>query len=151
LTHLVRAPGGWRVATIGELAMRIEYGSGAKAGPRAAADDVPIIRMGNLQNGQIDWIKLKYLPGNHPDTTRLRLNDGDLLFNRTNSAELVGKCAVYRNPSVPATFASYLIRCQFGSEVVPEWVALVLNSTLASILHDLDLECPFAGFLGCTV
>jgi type I restriction enzyme S subunit len=130
LTPLIRAPAGWRVATLGELAVRIEYGSSVKAGPRAAADDVAIIRMGNIQNGEIDWNKLKYLPGSHPDTSRLRLHDGDLLFNRTNSAELVGKCAVYRNPSTPATFASYLIRCRFGSDVVPEWVALVLNSSL---------------------
>jgi type I restriction enzyme S subunit len=84
--------------------------------------------MGNIQDGGLDFSSLKYLPASHKDVDKLTLADGDLLFNRTNSAELVGKTAVYRAKLGPMTFASYLIRCQFAPGVIPEWVSLVINS-----------------------
>jgi type I restriction enzyme S subunit len=84
--------------------------------------------MGNIQDGRLDMQNLKYLPAENPDTLKLALSDGDLLFNRTNSAELVGKTAVYRSMVGPATFASYLIRCQFAQGIEPEWVSLCINS-----------------------
>jgi type I restriction enzyme, S subunit len=59
---------------------------------------------------------------------RLSLTDGDLLFNRTNSPELVGKSAVFHEGS-PMSFASYLIRVRFDQAVVlPDFVNYWLNS-----------------------
>ncbi len=83
--------------------------------------------MGNIQRGQLDWSVLKFLPKAHADFPRLILQPGDLLFNRTNSAELVGKAAVYDDPR-PASFASYLIRVRFGPTVDARWANLVINS-----------------------
>ncbi|MFI5966970.1 restriction endonuclease subunit S [Streptomyces asoensis] len=122
-------PDHWAMASIDELAFNIEYGSSAKTGEQEQASDVAVLRMGNLQSGCVDTTKLKYLPASHEDCQKLLLADGDLLFNRTNSAELVGKAAVYRSDLGPMTFASYLIRCQFVQGVIPEWVNLVINST----------------------
>ncbi|MEQ8142684.1 restriction endonuclease subunit S [Streptomyces sp. OP7] len=121
-------PDHWVIASIDELAANIEYGSSAKTDEQARETDVPVLRMGNLQAGAIDATKLKYLPATHEACQKLLLSDGDLLFNRTNSAELVGKSAVYRSSFGPMTFASYLIRCQFLPGVEPEWINLVINS-----------------------
>ncbi|MFB7307830.1 restriction endonuclease subunit S [Streptomyces sp. NPDC056192] len=121
-------PANWTVVALDELATAIEYGTSAKTRPRELPDDVPVLRMGNIQQGGLDVTSLKYLPVHHADVAKLTLVDGDLLFNRTNSAELVGKTAVYRADLGPMTFASYLIRCQFVSGVIPEWVSLVINS-----------------------
>jgi type I restriction enzyme S subunit len=64
-----------------------------------------------------------------PELERLLLADGDLLFNRTNSPELVGKCAVFRG-SRRMSFASYLIRVRFDPAVAdPEFVNLWINSS----------------------
>ncbi|TXS31406.1 hypothetical protein EAO71_06715 [Streptomyces sp. ms191] len=121
-------PAHWTVVALDELATSIEYGTSAKTRSQELPDDVPVLRMGNIQHGRLDVTSLKYLPAGHADAEKLMLTDGDLLFNRTNSAELVGKTAVYREQLGPMTFASYLIRCQFVSGVIPEWVSLVINS-----------------------
>ncbi|MEV4180381.1 restriction endonuclease subunit S [Streptosporangium canum] len=126
----ISVPDRWMVVSVDQLAWSIEYGTSAKTSPMEQDDDVPIIRMGNIQNGAVMLDKLKYLSADHDDVKKLLLSDGDLLFNRTNSAELVGKCAVYRDSLGPASFASYLIRCRFIDGVEPDWVATVINSSL---------------------
>jgi len=84
--------------------------------------------MGNILNGALDFTKLKYLPSEHPEFPLLLLEPGDILFNRTNSAELVGKTAVYRGYPKKCSFASYLIRVRLR-EGIPEWVSYYLNSS----------------------
>lgn len=121
-------PTGWRWRTLGSLCVDIQYGTSAKTAPKESADDIPVIRMGNIQGGRLDLEDLKYLPAEHPDIEKTALRDGDLLFNRTNSAELVGKSAVYREAMGVAVYASYLIRCRFAEGIEPEWVNTVVNS-----------------------
>lgn len=113
--------------SLGARATLIEYGTSAKAAEAVGNSLIPVLRMGNIQDAQLDWSNLKYLPKDHPDVERLMLARGDLLFNRTNSAELVGKSAVYRGDR-PATFASYLIRVRFDGSVDPDWANMVINS-----------------------
>ncbi|MDT0402620.1 restriction endonuclease subunit S [Streptomyces edwardsiae] len=123
-------PGNWTVASLDEVSALIEYGSSTKTSEMAKAGDVPVLRMGNIQDGKIDPRVLKYIPAGHPDAAKFSLEDGDLLFNRTNSIELVGKSAVYRGELGRMVFASYLIRCRFLPGVDPEWVNLVINSPM---------------------
>lgn len=118
------------MASVDQLCWKIEYGSSAKAHKEAFPGDIPVVRMGNIQNGKIQMNDLKYLPAGHPDVNSLLLEDGDILFNRTNSAELVGKTAVYRTSLGPATFASYLIRCRLIDGIDPDWVGTVINSSI---------------------
>jgi len=115
------------VATVGQLALLVEYGSGAKTEVRDGSGFVPVLRMGNIKEGAIDWSALKFLPTDHPDFPKLLLQTGDLLFNRTNSAEHVGKSAVFDAP-FNASFASYLIRVRFDETVLPQWANIVINS-----------------------
>lgn len=124
-------PKGWRESTVGAEASLIEYGTSAKTNKDARGGSVPVIRMGNLQRGRLELGKLAYLPRDHPDLATKLLLDGDLLFNRTNSAELVGKSAVYeRQRGGPHSFASYLIRAHFKADLRPAWASMVINSPL---------------------
>lgn len=120
-------PDGWRWASVDEVVSVVQYGTSAKT-----SDDhvgVPILRMGNIQRGEIDWGSLKYLPRDHEEFPELLLSDGDVLFNRTNSFELVGKSAVFRGAPVSVSFASYLIRVRC-SVILPDLLARYLNSPL---------------------
>lgn len=118
-------PTGWQWSSVGELATRIQYGSSAKTS--AVSSGVPVLRMGNIVKGNLALGDLKYLPADHPEFPDLLLAEGDLLFNRTNSPELVGKSAVYRGWPSPCSFASYLIRVRLGSDLLPEFLSHLLN------------------------
>jgi type I restriction enzyme S subunit len=113
--------------TVEQLASEVRYGSSAKTSS-AMNDGVPVLRMGNIVDGRLDFGALKYLPQEHEEFPDLLLQSGDLLFNRTNSAELVGKTAVYRRSDLRCSLASYLIRVRFGEGIVPEYVSFFINS-----------------------
>ncbi|BCL12892.1 restriction endonuclease subunit S [Micromonospora sagamiensis] len=123
-------PVGWVTASVDQVCWNIEYGTSAKAGPKLSGSDIPVFRMGNIKNGKIVTDFLKYLPDSHPDLRLLMLDEGDVLFNRTNSFELVGKSAPYWAGLGPATFASYLIRCRLVPGVESAWLSLVINSRI---------------------
>lgn len=124
-TGLPDLPEGWVWASVDQLSSAVDYGSSAKCGNDSSG--VPVLRMGNIQDGELSFENLKYLPVDHGEFPNLLLHDGDMLFNRTNSAELVGKTAVYRNDGSPCSYASYLIRVKL-SQAFPELVAAFINS-----------------------
>ena len=126
VSDLPTLPEKWVWATVGQLSDRIEYGTSQKAGSDASG--VPVLRMGNVQNGTLDFSVLKYLPPSYAESAKTMLRDGDLLFNRTNSAELVGKSAVYKRGFPPACFASYLIRVSFIGDTSPDYICMCINS-----------------------
>jgi type I restriction enzyme S subunit len=121
-------PVGWCWATVEQLSALLQYGTSAKTGEDA--EGVPVVRMGNIVDGQLslEVDALKYLPRNHEEFPNLFLEIGDMLFNRTNSAELVGKSAVYLGLPSPCSFASYLIRVRFVGGIQPGYVAALINS-----------------------
>ncbi|WP_288355578.1 restriction endonuclease subunit S [uncultured Cycloclasticus sp.] len=120
-------PPEWSVATIDQLAKEVRYGTSSKTND----DDtgVPVIRMGNIVEGVLNYSKLKYLPADHNEFPELLLDDKDLLFNRTNSAELVGKTAIFRDTGKQTSLASYLIRVRMLTEVESEFIAFYINSS----------------------
>ncbi len=124
----IELPEGWTWATIDQLAILVEYGSSSKTTQEASG--VPVLRMGNLVDGRLRLDNLKFLPNDHREFPSLFLEDGDVLFNRTNSAELVGKAAVYRGELEPCSFASYLIRVRVTSRYRPELLVYFLSSSL---------------------
>jgi type I restriction enzyme S subunit len=117
---------GWTWTTVGAVADEVRFGSSAKTS--VVPEGVPVLRMGNIQAGDVDPTNLKYLPARHREFPDLLLRPGDLLFNRTNSAELVGKCAVFHGAPSPCSFASYLIRVRLKPSCNPEFLAYWLNS-----------------------
>lgn len=126
-SELPELPEGWVWATIDQLAWKKRYGTSSKTDDDSSG--IPVLRMGNLQEGAIDYKSLKYLPKDHREFPDLLLSDGDLLFNRTNSAELVGKTAIYRDIGKPCSFASYLISVSFCDFYLPDLAAYFINST----------------------
>jgi type I restriction enzyme S subunit len=113
------------LARLGDLAESLQYGVSDLSSRDAG---IPVLRMVNLRDDGWDLSSLKYLPRDQVDLERFGLAPGDLLFNRTNSKELVGKCAVFEEAG-DWTFASYLIRLRLDpSKVLPEFVALFLGT-----------------------
>jgi type I restriction enzyme S subunit len=125
-TDLPELPQGWVWASVDQLTNEKKYGSSSKTNEDASG--VPILRMGNIQDGDLDFSSLKYLPAAHDEFPNLHLQDGDLLFNRTNSPELVGKTAVFRSQISPCSFASYLISVRFSEHYIPELASTFINS-----------------------
>lgn len=120
--------GDWPTKTLADVTEHQTYGSSAKATPEPDGG-LPMVRMGNIRDGRVDLSEgVKFLQREHPDARRFTLSPGDLLFNRTNSPELVGKSAVYSGEDGAACFASYLIRVRFTEACDPQWAALYLNS-----------------------
>jgi len=117
-------PKGWEIRTVGDLIESATYGSSQKA---HMTGDFPVLRMGNLTaQGRIDLSDLKYLPKSEVGERHI-VRKGDVLFNRTNSADLVGKTAVFRE-SVPMAYAGYLVRVRANPQNHPEYISAFLNS-----------------------
>jgi len=120
-------PKGWGWVRLGEVSIGVEYGSAAKS---KEAGKVPVLRMGNIQNGKFDWQNLVYT-NDDAEIKKYLLSKNDVLFNRTNSPELVGKTAIYKDER-PAIFAGYLIRINhLPSIVAADYLNYFLNSHFA--------------------
>ena len=98
-------PEKWKWVKLGDVCTNVEYGSATKS---KETGRVPVLRMGNIQKGRFDWTDLVYTD-DKAEIERYLLKKNDVLFNRTNSAELVGKTAIYKGEQ-QAIFAGYLIR-----------------------------------------
>src|SRR3984957_20573494 len=106
--------------------MRFQYGTSEKADADQTTG-VPVLRMGNIRDGSLDLEDLKYIKRSRQLDPFL-VKPGDVLFNRTNSPELVGKTAVVTETR-PMTFASYIVRAQLNDKHLrPEFVSWWLNS-----------------------
>ena len=100
------------------------YGISASAGPEG---EIPMLRMGDIVDGEIDYSKLAFVDSVDPE---VQLQVGDLLFNRTNSLDQIGKVGLVRSSDhFPCTFASYLVRLRVNDRALPEFLHLLLNST----------------------
>ena len=98
-------PDSWAWTSVGEVCTNIQYGSSQKS---SQTGKIAVLRMGNLQNGRIVLDKLVYT-SDSKEIEKYPLEYNDLLFNRTNSKELVGKVAIYKS-EIPAIYAGYLVR-----------------------------------------
>lgn len=116
------------VATIGDILESASYGTSQKA---STTGKLPVLRMGNITRaGEIDCTDLKYVELKESEHERFLVKQGDVLFNRTNSPELVGKTALYRHKE-PMAYAGYLIRLRVNSENESEYLAGFMNTIYA--------------------
>lgn len=114
---------GWQHGLLADFVMKPTYGSSAKSDNEGL---VPVLRMGNLQDGKLDWSNLVYT-SDKEEISKYRLNAGDVLFNRTNSPELVGKTSIFRGER-EAIYAGYLIKITCLDCLNPEYLNFHLNS-----------------------
>ena len=125
--ELTELPDGWFWERLGLMTLGVEYGTSAKSQPEGK---VPVLRMGNMQNGKIDWTDLVY-SDNDEEIKQYLLKKGDVLFNRTNSPELVGKTSIIETDE-KAIFAGYLIRINHLTEITDgRYLTYFLNSMIA--------------------
>ncbi len=117
----------WKTQAVADLCTSLRYGTAKKS---ELTGKVVVIRMGNLQNGEIDWSDLAY-SNDEEDIQKYRLIPGDVLFNRTNSAALVGKTSIYRG-EFPAIYAGYLIKLDYDrNRITGEFLNYALNTVSA--------------------
>jgi len=118
---------GWLSVSLEDVCERFEYGTSAKS---QTTGRVPVLRMGNIQDEEIDWSDLVY-SSDSGEIQKYSLRPNDVLFNRTNSPEHVGKTAIVRGER-EAIFAGYLIRIHWDSRRLdPGYLNHFLNSQMA--------------------
>ncbi|MBO2552366.1 restriction endonuclease subunit S [Shewanella algae] len=122
----VTNPKKFPVGTIRDMVESANYGTSAKASETVGK--YPVLRMGNITyQGGWDFSDLKYIDLTEKELPKYLVYQGDLLFNRTNSRELVGKTAVY-DQSEPMAFAGYLVRVRTNVKGNTHYLSGYLNS-----------------------
>jgi len=129
-TRIGWIPQSWDVIALSTIVDEFQYGLSV---PMQTSGHLPILRMGNIQDGDVLLRDLKYVTLLEKRTAPCMLKRGDVLFNRTNSQELVGKIGVYRS-DVAAVFASYLIRLKMDPDFVD-------NYFIGQLLDSNDTQC----------
>ena len=119
-------PADWEVVRLGEVIESSTYGTNEPLGDNG---NIIVLRMNNIQRGEIDWSEVKRAELSGKELNELDLQPGDILFNRTNSLDLVGKIAMIRDLPEPTSFASYLVRIRTKAKrVSPIWLSALLGS-----------------------
>lgn len=118
-------PKGWETATIRDIVSDVRYGSSR---PAVDGGKYPYLRMNNITyGGELDLTDTKRIdiPDNELDKCTVR--QGDVLFNRTNSKELVGKTCVYNREEM-MVLAGFVIRVRVTERILPEFLSAFLNA-----------------------
>jgi len=119
-----KVPKGWEVKKIDEIADFVQYGLNQAS---SETGNIPMFRMNNIVNGEMQDYPLVYVNLNDTALCQYKLEKGDILFNRTNSMDLVGKVGVFKLEG-DYVFASYLIRIRVSKDNNPYFVNYALNS-----------------------
>ena len=119
-------PANWEVVRLGEVIESSTYGTNEPLGDNG---NIIVLRMNNIQRGEIDWSEVKRAELSERELNELDLQPGDILFNRTNSLDLVGKIAMVRDLAELTSFASYLVRIRTKAKrTSPVWLSALLGS-----------------------
>src|SRR5580658_1541771 len=118
-----------RLARLSEIALDVRSGF---ASGQNSADGIVQFRMNNVtRDGGIDWTKLRRVP--RPSSGRFELSPGDIMFNGTNSPELVGKTTLFRGFTEPVTFSNHFIRIRLNLDLAePAYVSRWIQSRFAA-------------------
>lgn len=121
-------PKGWELLPVGKVLIDSQYGTNA---PAVDNGDTAVVGMKDIQDGRVltSGLGRADLSGN--ERSKYILEAGDILINRTNSYDLVGKVGIY-DSTVEAAFASYLVRLKVNiNKVIPEYLNYWLNGYVA--------------------
>ena len=114
----------WPEKTVGDLATDIRYGTSKKASDIGA---YTYLRMNNLtDSGELNFEDVKFIDLEGKELEKCQVVKGDILFNRTNSREKVGKTAVFLEED-PMVIAGYIIRVRLGGEMHSEFFSAFMN------------------------
>lgn len=117
-------PEHWGATRIKRAVLRVDYGISVST---ETEGKYPVLKMANLQGGEVVFSKMEFVDDVADD---LLLEPNDVLYNRTNSPDLVGKAAIFRGSKDDGiTFASYLVRLRGNHRVVPAFLNYAVNCT----------------------
>jgi len=143
-------PEGWEWERIGNYVFQTDYGLSEKT--FELNDGVPVLKMGDIQGGSVLLGGQKEVPPTTEGLPYLLLEPDDLLYNRTNSAELVGKTGIFRGQSQRFSFASYLIRIRCAKGMTsPAFLNMAMNAPMfreTEIVPHLKQQCGQANVNG---
>ncbi|EJL6625081.1 restriction endonuclease subunit S [Vibrio cholerae] len=123
----VSIPEGWKLLTVGDVLNDTQYGLSDSLETHGS---YPVLRMMNITNGYVDPNDLKYLDWPKEEAEKYILNYGDIVFNRTNSMEWVGRTGIFELDG-DYLFASYLIRLVANEKkLTPYYLTQYLNLPL---------------------
>lgn len=118
-------PMSWPTGTIRDVVKEAKYGTSR---PAVEGGAYKYLRMGNITyDGHLDLKDLKYIDIPDSELDKCIVKKGDVLFNRTNSKELVGKTCVF-DLDEPMVIAGYIIRVRVNEKILPAYLSAVLNS-----------------------
>ena len=119
-----KVPKGWGVKKIAEISDYVQYGLNQASSENGKT---PMLRMNNIVKGKMTNAPLVYVELNDSLLQQYKLEKGDILFNRTNSLDLVGKVGIFELKG-DYVFASYLIKVKISKNNNPYFVNYALNS-----------------------
>ncbi len=129
---------GWSLGKIENAVQYSEYGSSYKSNKETLG--YPILSMSNITfEGGIDLTKLSYVELSDEEFKKLKLEKGNVIFNRTNSTELIGK-TTYWNKDIQAVIASYLVKLKLTKDYDPIWFSYLLNTKYYKSLFALKCK-----------
>lgn len=112
---------------LGEYIDELKYGTSKKAD--YDVEGYPVLRIPNINHGEIDPSDLKYAMLDEKEYNQLALKDGDILVIRSNgSLSIVGQCAIVREQYEKWVYAGYLIRIRCKNELLPEYLNYIFQS-----------------------
>ncbi len=120
-------PKQWSVGKIGDIVTEVRYGTSR---PAVDGGKYPYLRMNNVTfDGHLDLNDLKYIDIPDSEIEKCIVRKGDVLFNRTNSVELVGKTCVF-DLDDDMVIAGYIIRVRLNEKALPVFLSAYMNSTI---------------------
>lgn len=131
----IENPKNWEITTVGDIVTEVRYGTSK---PAVEGGQYPYLRMNNLTaDGHLDLRDLKYIDISDEEIEKCVVRTGDVLFNRTNSIDLVGKTAVF-DLSEEMVIAGYIIRVRLKKNMLPEVFSEYMNlKALKDILRSM--------------
>jgi type I restriction enzyme S subunit len=118
---------GWKDVQFEELVSDTQLGT-TERGATDGEDTIPLLKMGNLTWGGFDLRTTEKVAVRHTNGSDLTLQPGDLLFNTRNSADLVGKSAVWRGQIAAAAFDNNINRIRLKPNADPAFYGVFLNT-----------------------
>ena len=124
---------GWPVGTIRDGVMDVRYGSSRKAA-EGNNGQYPYLRMNNITyGGELDLTDVKTINIPDDELDKCSVRRGDVLFNRTNSRELVGKTCVYNRDEL-MVLAGFVVRVRVNDRLLPEFLSAFMNTDFTKTL-----------------
>jgi len=123
-TTVGEIPEHWEVASIGDVVEMAQYGISESLSEKG---EYPIFRMNNMENGYMVGEPMKYIDLDDDEFEKYRVEKDDILFNRTNSHELVGKTSIFELDG-DYVFASYLVRLRANERADPYYLNYYMNT-----------------------